>query len=540
MTDDTITGRPTADRPTTTSTALVVLATLLTATVLVRAIGVAMPATLGGIGAVTLGIAIWTAGWERYRAVGTGLTSLLALPVGIGLVAATIGTVIVLAGVLFPVPSLSQLPATVIDLTARAMVVVGAVGAVFGATVAVGNVLDRETAKRATTASLKTTLVPLALGLTLVVGKILAYLESNTDVLGVGAIVGDLLRTTTTVLFAPPPARPNVTSFLLFVVLALLVTRRVLAALPVSELATGTTAEDAIETVHSSLFWIATVATLGIPVGILADFLVPASQLRQLVSPPLFDTLTALTTDPGLRGLLWWTIVVGVAILVAVALLQHLVQRSADQIGATLAPFAAGALVVVATTAVAESVLSTLLDWVADTLPGAFGPQFRELSSLVVEFYGPLALVMTAAGLVVLVATVALTALWLALLTKYLDDRTAGVGLASVALFQTAAFAGVVGVSTTVLFGSLIAAVLVWDIGEFGTTLGREIGRSRGTRRTELVHATGMLAVGGVGAAAAMVIESDSVGVISVASGTVVLGLVAVLAGLLALLVALR
>ena len=52
-----------------------------------------------------------------------------------------------------------------------------------------------------------------------------------------------------------------------------------------------------------------------------------------------------------------------------------------------------------------------------------------------------------------------------------------------------------------------IAAVLVWDVGEFGTTLGHEIGGGSGARRTELVHATGMLAVGGVGGVEAGHIE---------------------------------
>ena len=528
------------DRPTTTSTALVVLATLATATVLVRAIGVSMPATLGGIGAVLLAVAVWTAGWQRYRAIGTALSSLLALPVGIGLVAATIGTVIVLAGVLFPVSSLSQLSSTVIDLSARAMVVVGAVAAVFGATVAVGNVLDRETAKRATATSFKTMLSPLALGLALMAGEVLAYFESNTDVPGVGAVVGDVLRAITTVLFDPPPVRPNLTTFLLLAAVALIVTRRALGALPLSEVAAGTPAERAIAGVRRALFWASVLVTLGIPIAILSDFLVPTRQLRRSLSPALFELLTALTTAQAPRALLWWTIVLGVATLLVVALLRRLVQSSADRIGATLAPFAAGAAVVVGTTVVAGPVLSALIDWVADTLPGEFGPRFRELSGAVVEFYGPLALVMTAIGVVLLVATLATTALWLTLLTKYLDDRTAGVGIASAALFQTAAFAGVVGVSTTVLFGSLIAAVLVWDVGEFGTTLGREIGGGSGARRTELVHATGMLAVGGVGATAALAIEGDAVGAIPVAGGTVVLGLVAVLAGLLALLVALR
>jgi len=527
-------------RPTTTSTALVVLVTLATATTLVRAIDVALPATLGAVGAVTLALAVWTAGWERRHAIGTTLNSLLALPVGVGIVAATVGTVITLSGVLFPVPSLAQLPATVIDLTARAMVVVGAVGAVFGASVAVGNVLDRESAMRTASGSLKTTILPMALGLVLVTGEILAFLESSRDIPGLGAVAGDVLRTLTTILFDPPAIRPNLTTFLLLVALALIAVRRMLAALPITELTTDSGVERAVAGVRRVLFWAIALAGLGIPIGLLTDFLLPAEQLRALLSPPVFELLTAVTTAAAVRSLAWWTIVGGGATLIIVGLLRHVVQTSADRIGATLAPYAGGAILVVVTTLVAEPVLSLSIDWVADTLPGAFGPQFREITQTVVEFYGPLAIVMTAVGVLLLVASAAATVLWLTLLTKYLEDRTAGVGIASAALFQTAAFAGVVGVSVPVLFGSLIAAVLVWDVGEFGTTLGEEVGRRAQTRRTELVHATGTLAVGGIGAAIALAVSRYSVGAITISGGTVVAGLVAVLAGLLALLVALR
>ena len=527
-------------RPTTASTGLVVFVTLLTATVLVRAIGVAVPAALGGAGAVALALAVWTAGWERHRTLGTVLTSLLALPIGLGVVAATVGTVIVLAGVFFPVESLSRLPATVVDLSARAMVVVGAAAAVFGASVAIGHVLDRDTAGRTAEASLKTTVPPLGVGLVLVASEALRYLEATRDAPGVGAVLGDVLRTTTTIVFEPPAVRPSVTTFLLLGAAALLVVRRTVGALPLTELTTEPAVERAVASARSWLLRAAVLAGFGVPVGFFTDYVFPPERLQSVVTPPVFDLLVAVTTAPPTRRLAWRVIVLCVATLVAVALLRRTAQTSADRIGAAVAPFAAGSGVLVAAALVAGPVLSAARGWVAATLPGEFGPQFRELSGSVVDFYGPVPIVLTGVGFVLLVAAVVAMCLWLVLLTKYLDDRTAGVGIASAALFQIAAFAGVVGVPTALLFGSLVAAVLVWDVGEFGTTLGEEIGQRADTRRAELVHTTGTLAVGGVGVAVAVAVTDAAVGAVTVADGAVVAGLVVAVAGLLALLVALR
>ncbi|PSP93852.1 hypothetical protein BRC91_07940 [Halobacteriales archaeon QS_4_62_28] len=527
-------------RPTYASTALVVLVSLLTAAVLVRSIGVSLPVVLGALGAAALALAVWTAGWERHRALGTALTSLLSLLVGIGLLAATGGTILVLVGVLFPVPTVEQLPDAVIDVAARAMVVVGAVSAVFGGLVAIGNVLNRETAQRAASISLKTTLFPLGAGLVLLTGEMLSHLESTNDAPGVGAAVGDVLRQMTAIFFQPPPVRPNLATFFLLIAVALFVCNRTLATLPVAELTTEATGTRAIERIHRLLTRATIVAGISAAIGLFTDFTLSARALRALLTPPVFDQLTALTTAPSIRSLAWWTILVGTATILVVGLLRHLVQSSADRIGSALAPYVVGGAIAVVTTAIAKPVLTRGIEWVASTLPGSIGDQFREIAALVVDSLGSLALVMAAVGVLLLLATGATVGLWLLMLTKYLDGRTAGIGIASGSLFQTAAFAGVVGVSLPVLFGSLIAAVLVWDAGEFGTTLGQEVGRDAATRRAELVHASGSLAVGGVGAGAALAITDGSVGLITVADGTVVVGLVVVLAGLLALVVALR
>jgi hypothetical protein len=105
---------------------------------------------------------------------------------------------------------------------------------------------------------------------------------------------------------------------------------------------------------------------------------------------------------------------------------------------------------------------------------------------------------------------------------------------------NSAAFAGVLDVSNALVLVALVAAVMVWDAGEFGVTLGQEIGRRANTRRGELVHATGTLAVGGFGAGIALFISGQSIGAVDAGTGLVALGLVTVLGGLLLLVVALR
>lgn len=538
--DDTLDDR----HPTRTSTLLVAVASVATAAALVHSANVVGPAVVGAVGAITLAGVIWTSGWERHEAAGTVLASVLALPVGVGIVAATAGTVLILAGGLFPVPAAGDVPATVIRLSARAMVVTGAVAAVFGATTATRGVVDADAVEDAASTSFRTAFLPFAFATLLAASGALRFLEANAQGPGVQSIVGDVIREFRRLLFEPELVGPHLPTFVVMAGIALFATQRGLRALPILELLTenGTEQEwhGRIESGLRWLFWGA-LATLGLtPIAAVLHILLPPRQLQAALGPGPYDLLATVTANPGLRTVCWWLILGGFAVAGFVWLLRRFVQSSADRIGSVVAPFVGGLAITTLAFVVARDVLSTGLDWITEKLPGELGEMFATMAGDVVDVFGAATIVLAATALVLLLTAFLVSVLYTVIKTGYVEERTAGVTIASLALFNTAAFAGVLDVSNTLVLAALVAAVLVWDAGEFGVTLGEEIGRRASTRRAELVHATGTLAVGGFGAGIALLIGGRSVSAVDAGIGPVALGLVAVMAGLMLLVVALR
>ncbi|WP_336134743.1 DUF7519 family protein [Natronomonas amylolytica] len=116
----------------------------------------------------------------------------------------------------------------------------------------------------------------------------------------------------------------------------------------------------------------------------------------------------------------------------------------------------------------------------------------------------------------------------------------AGVQFASLGAFAAAIAAAVDGLHPVAVFGAVAVSLLVWDLGEFAATLGREVGRGGDTRRGELVHAVGALAVAGVSVLAATVVVWTA-GLVPAAPAPVLLvATLAAAVGTLLLFVALR
>lgn len=529
--------------PTPTSTALVLLVVFGTAAALVRAADVVWPALVGCLGAVALAALVRASGWERRRALGSVVAGALVLPVGVGVVGATAGTVLVLVESLFPVPTAADFPATVVRLTARGMVVAGSVVAVFGAVAASRGTLERETVGRAATNAVRTAAVPFLAGGVLALQALLGHLEGDETTAGLGGVVGDALRAFGAAVFRPDAVGPHLPTFPLLVGLALLAVQRGLRALPVTELLDGGGRSDRrvrFERCQRRLFGVAVAVLSTVPVAVVVHVLRPPRQLRAALGPAAFDALAAVTTSPALRSLAWWLVVVGFAVATAVWLLRRFVRTSPDRIGSVLGPFAAGAAVVGLAGLLGDRVLAAAVAWVAGTLPGEFAASFTRTAESVVAVFGAVPIVVSGAALVTVLAALTVTVLWAVLAVDYVEERTAGVAVASLALVTAAAFAGVLAVSNALVLGALVAALFVWDAGEFGVALGEEIGSHAGTRRAELVHATGSLAVGGVGAGAALLLDDLAAGAATVETGAVALGLFAVVGGLLALVLALR
>jgi len=119
-----------------------------------------------------------------------------------------------------------------------------------------------------------------------------------------------------------------------------------------------------------------------------------------------------------------------------------------------------------------------------------------------------------------------------------LPNRAGAPALTSAGLLVATVGAGVGGAAAPLVFATAAAALLVWDVSEFGTGLTAELGHVPETRRLELLH--GVLSVA-VAVVAVLTLVGVWVAVRAVAPGRPALRVLAVaVGGVLALLVPLR
>lgn len=119
-------------------------------------------------------------------------------------------------------------------------------------------------------------------------------------------------------------------------------------------------------------------------------------------------------------------------------------------------------------------------------------------------------------------------------------DRTAGFALGAAMLFGAAVLSAPAGAPALVTLAGVAAALVAWDLGETGVDVGSHLGRAVDTRRAEIVHATGSVAVG-VGGVTLAALSMHLLGPISVpgSGGHAVVALALSLVALLAFSVAL-
>jgi hypothetical protein len=495
--------------PTRASSALVLIVSVGLAWLLITQVGPGLSARIAFVDAVLLTASLWLVERDRWRAVTTGAAGVLSLFVGATFVGAVgYGVVVVGTRIAFSAP-LSQLPGVVLGIVAVTMVLVGATLSMIGGVASIDNTLTRDTAWAYAGLAIKTFVVPFVVGLFMLVTAVLSHAEVGD------ATVGDLVGGLLGAFLAPTPGRTHVATFVVLVVLASLLGSRALAALPISELSTarrdGPDPEAVVTAVRRGLRVTFLLGTVGLLVGLL-EFLLSPFALRTLLTPPVYDTLAALTTVGFLRVVPAAVAVVSLAVVLTVGVLRRIV-RATD--GVRLGPFFGGVAVVFVVFAVHDPVVDATIRFVADQLPEAFAEQFTEVAWNVVGYYGSVTLVMAAAALLVWLTTMLAFGLAAATQVGYLSAEYTAPALASVGLFTAAAFAGASGVGPAIVFAALVCSLLIWDAGTYATTLGKEVGRIAPTRGVELVHAGGTLAVGVVAA-------TVTAGLFGVASGTTI------------------
>ncbi|MDS0221744.1 hypothetical protein NDI54_10345 [Haloarcula sp. S1AR25-5A] len=498
-------------------------------------------ALVGAATGVLLALSLWLSGWDRWQAAGSVLASVLVLPVAVGFSVASLGAVVVLGAELFPVSSQAGVRPAVVTLLSQVFVVLGCLTAVFGASAATRGVVDTERVATYGGVVVRTTVVPFAVALALFTRGAVDYLQSNAGTPGVQQLTGEVLTRVLGPVFDPVPGRTHIAIFSLLLALAAAALARGVDSLPLAELVPETSdAPDigrAVDAAERTFRWTGRLALLIAPVAGLVELALGQQVLAGALPGGLYDLVVAVTAAPGLRGPLWWLFLGGMAVSVTVWFLRRAVQSSADRVGTVLAPYVGGGVITLAAVVVAGPAIGAIETALRATPAAA---AVEQVLVPILDVYGPetvtLALVVAA-----LFSVISATGqLWLLLAANYLRERTAGVTLAAAGLFSASAFAATLATPTWLVLAGLVGAVVVWDAGSFGTTLGHEAGAGAATRRTELVHTGGTVAVGGIGAAATLGLSGVARGAIVVEPSVAVAGLVVCLVAVLALVAAIR
>jgi len=491
--------------------------------------GLAVPVVIGAIGALCLAVGISLATVAGRPAVAGA--SLLVVPGGGAVAVALVLTAVSIGGTVFPIPDASLVSLSVLLIVGHVGVVLGTTTAALGVGLGVSGALGGRSLRRFG-----------RIGVTTAVGPALLAGALTVRALGTGETPAGAAELPLSELasLAVDPDGPGLAawSFLLAVAAAAAGVWAALAVSPIRELLDGRVAAESragrrLDRAETAL-WVGTVvaAAAAAIVGALELALSPDAIGDAIGSGP-YAALSGVTTAGGLRRLLFG-VAAGGAIVAGLSLLGRGALRGSAR---SVVPGLVGAAIALAAAAVAEPAYAAIVEETVGRLPGPIRPRWREAAEQSAAVYGEVTLVL---WLIVGLTAVAVgTSLALRAVGRlgYLRTEAAGYALAGGGLFLAAAFAGTIAAPTWLVFAGVLASLVVWDLGRFGTELRLEATGAR-TRRLELLRAGATIGVGLVGAGLAAGIEAVVDGL---SPGTpTTLALFFAVAGLVGLVAALR
>lgn len=531
--------------PTRASTALALVVTAAGVAALTAAVGVRTGALVAAGGAACLAVAFRLLDFDRWEVPATLAASLLLVPAGAG-VAVGIGYELVAAfAASFPAASQTGVVGQTLRIAGVLAVLWGSTLAVFGAVGSIRGDLTGRSVRRTRDHAAGVALPPVVAFVALAGRALVANLSPE-----VAEVPAELVGSAADWLLAPAPGRLHALGFGVAFAGASVAVHWAVQTLPLRALAGESSFGDveavrAVDALRRATGSVLTAAALGLPVAFLLFVGAEAGVVREVLPRSAYRPLVTLTSAPGLRRSLVGVAAVAGALAAGAALVRRLSRVSARELLADYAPVLAGVGVLAGVFAVHGAVRRTLVGFVAGRLDQPLAGRFREAADGIVTFYGSETVVLGLVAGVLALTAIGLFVLSVWFLLGFVGDRAAGTALAGTGLFVAAAFAGTVGAPLWVLLGGLVAGLVVRDVGEFGATLGAEVGRRGKRDRVELLHALASLGVGGLAALAAGrlvgVTGTDWLGVGSGgAVGGVVLALVGAVAAVVLLVLALR
>ena len=466
---------------------------------------------LVGAGAAGIAGVIWLTTRERFTA-GWTLLGVACAPLAGGLLVAGVGYVAVaqLAGF------------------ARQGTVVVALGvalASFGAAAIPGDAVDRGNATTAT----RDTIVgvgPLVLAAGLLAGNAVRR-EADVSPLPMLSLPEQLPSPFPETAVAPP-----IGSVVLIGSLSLLALRAAVDALPIAELLDDRAGDAELRRWFDRLLDVLNGAQVGVIVGtvVVGTRLLLGTAYAELwarLPTVLTDPLGLVATAEVLRWLSVRLLAFGVAVVVAVKLLRRLhrsgVRRHLDWI----TPLAGGVIALAVGWVTHDAVLAVVLGRLETALPASLASAVLERAELVVDYYTGevVAVGLFAVGGVTAAVTLGLLRLGMAI--RAVPGRHSGHALAAAGLLVTGGFAAAVGAPLPPALGTVVGAVVVWDLGQFGVGLGRDVGRRAPSLTVQFVRGLTAVLLGGATVAFALVAASTTASVSLAAEAAAALALLA-------------
>lgn len=540
--DDGATGTAETSRrftPAKTSAAIAVLGTVAVVVGLLSQVDdILGPVLLGAVGAVLFGVSCWLLSRERFETVARPLVSVLTLPVALGLFGSSGVVSLVLASSLFPVASSDLFSTTALTIAAHIGVVFGCTVAVLGLALGSLNVVTATTLRRYSATTFVTALVPglAAAGLVAEAALFRAQSPLSTFV--------DMLSLLWAWLTAGDAVGLELTGFLFVVGAAVAGVLAAVVVLPVRELLEDSGRE---QTTDLDVGRLQTRLTLAAGVLVVLQLLALGLELvyapdglDSLLGPTLYSVLYGLASARIVRFALLVVALMAVTAAGLAALTRQVARRSLESRARTVGPLVGGVVVTAVTVVVAEPVYETVLSLILESSPRSTAASVERTSAELTAVYGVETFAI-ALGFVLVAGT-----LWFVLLLRlslffsYLSDTSPGYSLAGAGLFLGVVAAGTLAVPLWLVFGGILVSLLVWDVGRFGTTLGREVGGTTATRDTELVHAGGTVLVGLFGALAGRLLLTQTDSLWTIPAGQTSVALLALAVGLVSFAIALR
>lgn len=266
---------------------------------------------------------------------------------------------------------------------------------------------------------------------------------------------------------------------------------------------------------------------IALSAGIGVPSIIRLPEMMAIAPPIVTDAIPVIASSPLARQLLGVGMAAGIITIGVLRITRTVASTQYRRSSVPVVPLVVGSCITLAVSVTHDAAATIAIDRATSDAGRAL---LRELLAMFGSFT-----ILSAVVLLGLVTAIVVTLVLSLLHASQLLSSHSGTQIAGSGVFLAAVSTGIADGSVVAVFGGVAMSLLVWDLGEFGTTLGREIGQAGVSRRAEVVHSAGSMvyaafAVGlGVGTLAvvtrlpSLAAPTTTVAVMAASVGTILL-----------------